>query len=82
MYDLITKVYLTNEYDKALPLLREALAIDYSNIEIKYHMALTLKALGQDREAFNMLREVVNSQRDFDNKAKALEILELWGSKP
>tara|TARA_R110001583_G_scaffold193956_1_gene363760 strand:- start:520 stop:3300 length:2781 start_codon:yes stop_codon:yes gene_type:complete len=73
--------YLTKEYDKALPLLREAMAIDYSNVEIKYHMALTLKALGQDREAFNMLREVVNSQRDFDNKAKALETLELWASK-
>lgn len=73
--------YLTNEYDKALPLLREALAIDYSNVEIKYHMALTLKALGQDREAFNMLREVVNSQRDFNHKVKALETLELWATK-
>ncbi|MBA6390698.1 PEP-CTERM system TPR-repeat protein PrsT [Colwellia sp. BRX10-3] len=71
--------YLTNEYVQALPLLRKALAIDSSNVEIKYHMALTLKALGQDKEAFNLLREVVNSQNDFTDKNQALETLELWG---
>jgi len=70
--------YLTNEYAQALPLLRKALAIDYSNVEIKYHMALTLKALGQDKEAFNLMREVVNSQNDFANKSQALQTLELW----
>ena len=70
--------YLTKDYAQALPLLRKALAIDSSNVEIKYHMALTLKALGQDREAFNLLREVVNSQVDFSGKEQALQILESW----
>tara|TARA_R110000737_G_scaffold1598_14_gene4807 strand:- start:3540 stop:6320 length:2781 start_codon:yes stop_codon:yes gene_type:complete len=71
--------YQTKEYAQALPLLRNALAIDYSNVEIKYHMALTLKALGQDREAFNMLREVVNSQVAFSAKKQARQTLESWG---
>ena len=70
--------YLTKEYDQALTLLRKALAIDYSNVEIKFHMALTLKALGQDKEAFNLLREVVNSHTDFADKNHALQTLELW----
>jgi putative PEP-CTERM system TPR-repeat lipoprotein len=73
--------YQTEMYTEALPLLRKALAIDYSNIEIKYHMSLTLKALGQDREAFNMLREVANTKMEFHDKALAKQTLELW-AKP
>ncbi|SEK87102.1 putative PEP-CTERM system TPR-repeat lipoprotein [Colwellia chukchiensis] len=70
--------YLTQDYAKALPILRKALAIDYSNVEIKYHLAMTLKALGQEREAFNLLREVVNSQFEFTDKAKAKQVLDDW----
>lgn len=71
--------YLTKDYEQALPLLRKALAIDYSNVEIKYHMAMTLKALGQEREAFNLLREVVNSNVDFADKKQAKQVLDDWG---
>lgn len=71
--------YLTEDYEQALPLLRKALAIDYSNVEIKYHMAMTLKALGQEREAFNLLREVVNSNVDFADKKQAKQVLDDWG---
>lgn len=70
--------YLTKDYTQALALLREALAIESSNVAIKYHMAMTLKALGQDREAFNLLREVVNSNVDFSDKSKAKQVLEYW----
>jgi len=70
--------YLTNEFDKALPLFRQALAINYSKLEIKYHLALTLKALKQDKEAFNTLLEVVNSKRDFSEKKSAQQLLNQW----
>jgi len=70
--------YLTNEFDKALPLFRQALAIDFSKLEIKFHLALTLKALKQDREAFNTLLEVVNSKRDFSEKRSAQQLLNKW----
>ncbi len=70
--------YLTNDFDKALPLFRQALAIDYSKLEIKYHLALTLKALNQDKEAFNTLLEVVNSKRDFSEKKSAQQLLSQW----
>ncbi|NQZ21073.1 MAG: PEP-CTERM system TPR-repeat protein PrsT [Colwellia sp.] len=70
--------YLTNEFDKALPLFRQALAINYSKLEIKFHLALTLKALKQDKEAFNTLLEVVNSKRDFSEKKSAQQLLNQW----
>lgn len=70
--------YLTKEYDKALPLFRQALAIDFSKMEIKYHLALTLKALNRDKEAFNSLREVVNNKRDFEGKDNAISLLAEW----
>jgi putative PEP-CTERM system TPR-repeat lipoprotein len=70
--------YQTQEFDKALPLFRQALALDYSKVEIKYHLALTLKALNREKEAFNTLLEVVNSKRDFPEKNEAQQLLKLW----
>jgi len=70
--------YLTQEFDKALPLFRQALALDFSKIEIKYHLALTLKALDREKEAFNTLEEVVNSKRNFSDKKEAKKLLDLW----
>jgi putative PEP-CTERM system TPR-repeat lipoprotein len=70
--------YQTEEFDKALPLFRKALALDFSKIEIKYHLALTLKALNREKEAFNTLLEVVNSKRDFSDKLEAKKILNSW----
>lgn len=70
--------YKTKEYDKALSLFRQALALDFSKVEIKYHLALTLKALKQEKEAFNTLIEVVNSKRDFSDKKEAEKLLSLW----
>jgi putative PEP-CTERM system TPR-repeat lipoprotein len=70
--------YQTQEFDKALPLFRKALALDFSKIEIKYHLALTLKALNREKEAFNTLIEVVNSQREFSDKKEANKLLKLW----
>jgi putative PEP-CTERM system TPR-repeat lipoprotein len=70
--------YLTQEFDKALPLFRKALALDFSKIEIKYHLALTLKALNREKEAFNTMLEVVNSKRDFSDKLEAKKVLDSW----
>ncbi len=70
--------YQTQQFEQALPLFRKALAIDYSKQEIKFHLALTLKELNQNREAFTVLQEVVNSKRAFADKAKAKEVLDAW----
>lgn len=70
--------YLTQDFDKALPLFRKALALDFSKIEIKYHLALTLKALNREKEAFNTLVEVVNSKRNFSDKQFAKQQLQEW----
>ncbi len=72
--------YQTEEFDKALPLFRKALALDYSKIEIKYHLALTLKALDREKEAFNTMLEVVNSKRDFSDKLEAKKVLDSWAA--
>ncbi|TWX57782.1 XrtA/PEP-CTERM system TPR-repeat protein PrsT [Colwellia hornerae] len=70
--------YQTQEFDKALPLFRQALALDFSKIEIKYHLVLTLKALNREKEAFNTLVEVVNSKREFSDKKEAIKLLNSW----
>jgi len=72
--------YQTEEFDKALPLFRKALALDFSKIEIKYHLALTLKALDREKEAFNTMLEVVNSKRDFSDKLEAKKVLDSWAA--
>jgi len=64
-----------------LPLFRQALALDSSKLEIKYHLALTLKALDREKEAFNTLVEVVSSKRYFSEKILAQELLDSWANE-
>jgi len=73
--------YKTQEFGKALPLFRQALALDSSKLEIKYHLALTLKALDREKEAFNTLVEVVNSKRYFSEKNLAQKLLNVWANE-
>ena len=70
--------YQMAQYQKALPLFREALAIDYSRINIKYHLALTLKALNRDKEAIEMLNEVVSDTEPFTHRRTAERALKEW----
>ncbi|WP_057832859.1 XrtA/PEP-CTERM system TPR-repeat protein PrsT [Colwellia sp. TT2012] len=62
-------------YDRALALFRKALAKDYENAEVKYHLAVTLYALGRDGEAYDLLLASVNSAQTFAEKSDAKELL-------
>lgn len=68
--------YKTKKYEKALPLFRKALAINYSNPEVRYHLALTLKALNRDKEAIKLMVDVVNS--DYEKRVEAEVLLKQW----
>ena len=68
--------YHTKEFNKALPQFRKALAINNSNPAVKYHLALTLKALNRDKEAIKLMVDVVNS--DYSQKADADVLLKQW----
>ena len=68
--------YHTKDFNEALPLFRKALAINNSNPAVMYHLALTLKALNRDKEAIEMMVDVVNS--DYSQKTKAEVLLKQW----
>jgi putative PEP-CTERM system TPR-repeat lipoprotein len=70
--------YKTGNFEKALPLFRKALALDYSRVVIKYHLALTLKALHRDREAINFMIEVNESSSIFSEKNKLKQLVDDW----
>lgn len=63
---------------EAITLFREALVIDFDNAEVKYHLAVTLKAEQRDREAYKLLSEVVKTEQDFFEKEEAKQLLEQW----
>lgn len=64
--------------ETALPLLRKALVLRFSDPEIKYHLALTLDKLNRRPEARKQLAESVASRADFPEKKAARRTLELW----
>ncbi len=69
-----------NQLDKALPIFRDALAIDSDNAEIKYHLAVNLIQLERQAEAIRYLKEAIDSGQEFNElkEAKAL-LAELMG---
>ena len=68
--------YHMNKFNQALPLFRKALAINNSNSVVKYHLALTLKALNRDKEAIKLMVDVVNSGSS--KKVDADVLLKQW----
>jgi putative PEP-CTERM system TPR-repeat lipoprotein len=68
--------YHRQKFNDALPLFRKALAINNSNPTVKYHLALTLKALKRDNEAIKLMVDVANS--DYSKKADADALLKQW----
>ncbi len=62
-------------HDRALALFRKALAKDYENAEVKYHLAVTLYALERDSEAYDFLLESVTSKQAFAEKSDAQLLL-------
>ena len=62
-------------HDRALALFRKALAKDYENAEVKYHLAVTLYALSRDGEAYDFLLASVNSGQTFAEKSAAKLLL-------
>jgi putative PEP-CTERM system TPR-repeat lipoprotein len=67
-----------NQRTDAISLYREALVVDYDNAEIKYHLAITLKAEKRDREAYKLLSEAVKAEQDFMDKKIAKQLLVQW----
>jgi len=62
----------------ALPLLRKALVLQFSDPEIKYHLALTLNMLNRRGEAQKLLTEAVASKANFSEKEHARQTLKKW----
>ncbi len=63
---------------RALSLFRDALVVDFNNPEVKYHLALTLEQENRRKEAQKLLIEIVNSEREFAEKAQAETLLKKW----
>ncbi len=68
-------------YQVALAQFRQALAFDFTNPNVKYHLALTLDKLDRRGEAIKLLGEVIESDRPFDNVASAEALLQKWSEK-
>ena len=66
------------EHQRALPLFREALVLDFNNPEVKYHLAVTLAKQKRLNEARKLLIEAVKSERDFSEKEQAKKLLAQW----
>lgn len=62
--------------EKALPLFREALAIESENAEIMYHLAVSLVALNRKQEAKRYLERVIASPQQFGERAQATGLLQ------
>ena len=63
---------------EAITLFRQALVLDFDNAEIKYHLAVTLKAEQRDREAYKLLTEAVKAKQAFTDKSVAKQLLAKW----
>ncbi len=65
----------------ALPMLRKALVLSFSDPEIKFHLAMTLDALDRRGEAQKLLYEAISSKTDFPEKNYARQTLKQWREK-
>jgi len=74
--DTLAWIYtLTEQHEKALPLYRQALALDYDNAEVKYHLAVTLVKLGRVEEAKISLTEATENRSSFKEYDDAIALL-------
>ncbi len=65
----------------ALSLFREALAYDFTNPDVKYHLALTLDRLDRRGEAIKLLGEVIDGDRSFSEMLSAELLHNKWVGK-
>lgn len=63
--------------DIALPLLRKAVALNFNEPEIKYHLAITLDMLERRSEALKIMAEVTG-ERKFNGQKDARNIYKKW----
>ena len=63
------------KYDQALPLLREAYAMNSEIPDISYHIAYTLNALGRKEQAKYELERLLAKSVEFQDKEKAQQLL-------
>jgi len=72
----------TGNHQTALSLFREALAYDFDNPDVKYHLALTLDKLDRRGEAMKLLGEVIDGDRPFTEMTSAEALHRKWTGKP
>ena len=61
----------SEEYESALPYLRQAFTLDSSAAQVRYHLAFTLHKLGRINEARQELKMALESEEDFFGKEQA-----------
>ena len=66
---------LQGNYQQALPLYRQALALDVENIEVQYHLAVTLNKMNRNEEAIKYLQDVLASEQVYSGKVQAKALL-------
>lgn len=67
---------LANQAKRALPYLKEALAMDANNLEVRWHLAVALDQAGDTRASMAELDRLLTSQIDFPEAAQARAMLE------
>ena len=61
-------------YDKAVPLLRDAVQQSPEVAEIRYHLASALASAGEKEEARTVLDDLLNSEQSFPSHSEALRL--------
>jgi putative PEP-CTERM system TPR-repeat lipoprotein len=62
------------DHDRSARLLREAVQLMPQNAEIRYHLAVTLAETGSNKEAANILVEIIDSGLEFASRDAAVEL--------
>jgi thioredoxin-like negative regulator of GroEL len=65
-----------SEPEKGLPLLEQARGLMPDDLDIQYHLAQALYALGERSQALKMLKSSIEQERQFEEKEQALALLE------
>ena len=70
--------YLRGSYDLATEQLRDAVAVLPLMPTIRFHLALSLKAQGADKEALKELKHSLELKANFPERHDAKKLLQVW----
>ena len=72
--------YRRGAYDLATTQFRDAVSLLPNIPAVRYHLALSLKAQGADREARDELKKCLGQTTDFPEREEAEKLLQAWQS--